>query len=82
MNKAGQITLGGVDMNNRGATFTYDGWFSKKSHFAPWSQIQHEVENGELVLQDKAEKKAVARISLESNWNAVVLRFYLNQLKG
>ncbi len=82
MNTADQITLGGVDMNSRGATFTYDGWFSKKSHFAPWSQIQYEIENGELVLQDKAEKKAVARISLESNWNAVVLKHYLNQLKG
>jgi len=81
MNKAGQITLGGVDMNGRGATFTYDGWFSKKSHFAPWSQIRVEIDNGDLVLQDKAEQKAVARISLASNWNAVVLKYYLNQLK-
>jgi hypothetical protein len=82
MSKAGQITLGGVDMNSSGATFMYDGWLSKKSHFAPWSHIRHEIDNGELVLQAETERKAIARISLASNWNAVVLKYYLKQLEG
>lgn len=82
MNRNEQISMGGIDLNGRGATFTYDGWFSKKTHFAVWSQIRHESDNGDLVLQSRNEQKAVARLSFASTWNAVVLGYYLKQLKG
>jgi len=82
LNTNGQFSIGGVGMNNRGATFTYESWFSTKSLFAPWKAVEFDINNGDLVLQAKTERKAVARLPLASTWNAVVLNYYLRKLEG
>lgn len=81
MNTSGHISMGGAELNSRGVTITYDGWFSKKSYFAPWSAVKHGIENGDLVLQAKNEQKAVVRLPLASTWNAGLLNYYLNNRK-
>ncbi len=81
LNTGSQVSIGGVSINSRGVNFLYESWFSKKSLFAPWSAVKFDIDNGDLVLQAKTERKAIVRMPLASTWNAVVLNYYLKKLE-
>ena len=67
------IRIGGVPLSGDGVTFTIDGWFSFKPKLCPWGRLRADLENGELILTDPANKKARVSMSLRDTDNAFII---------
>jgi hypothetical protein len=72
--EAGLRTMvGPLLVTSSGVEFEFDGWFSKKKSFCPWSRLSTEIDNGLLIVKDPANKKINASLPLETVDNAFVL---------
>src|SRR5262249_22665937 len=64
------VQMGSLLLAKDGVMFTTQGWFTSSTILCPWSRVKTEIKNGELVVSDPENSKAIARLALHEVDNA------------
>lgn len=74
--------IGAAVCNKAGVHFTLKGWWEDRKFVCPWTRLNAEIENGDLVLADPTERKARHELPLASTPNAFALFILINSLQS
>jgi hypothetical protein len=69
------VKIGHCSITKAGIEFDTKGWLFSKSNFIPWSRVEFNIENGDLVVKDKFSTKIKTALSLREVDNAFILQF-------
>ncbi len=78
LNAGHSIQIGTCKVNGLGIQFETKGWGFTSTQFVPWQRVHFDVENGDLIVSDRASPKIKTAMSLRLIDNAPVLRFLVH----
>lgn len=67
------LRIGTALCSQDGVHFTVEGWFNSKKFVCEWARLKADIDNGDLVLFDPAERKARHQMPLATTDNAIAL---------
>jgi tetratricopeptide (TPR) repeat protein len=73
LNRESRLQIGPASVSKSGITFTIKGWFSEKQELCPWHRLSAHLSNGEMVITDSSNSKAMVSMPLKETDNAVAL---------
>jgi tetratricopeptide (TPR) repeat protein len=71
--RGGTVVVGGNAVTRTGVMLRNQGWFSTKEEICPWTRLQSEISNGEVIICDRANPKSKINLPLVNIDNAWVL---------
>ncbi len=71
--RGGTVFVGGAAATRSGIFLRNQGWFSTKEELCPWTRLQSEISNGEVIISDRANSKSKINLPLVNIDNAWVL---------
>ncbi len=77
-----RVRVGNVVLTREGVEFTTKEWIFIKKTVCPWSLLQSDIENGEVVISVSSDRKTNASLALHEVDNAVVLHFIAQAQRG
>lgn len=72
------VNIGECKVISDGVKFETKGWFSKDSHFIPWSRVNVSIENGDVTVQDSQNKKTKISFPFRETENSSLLELLVN----
>jgi tetratricopeptide (TPR) repeat protein len=71
--RGGTVFVGGAAASRSGIVLRNQGWFSTKEELCPWTRLQSEITNGEVIISDRSNPKSKLNLPLVNIDNAWVL---------
>lgn len=75
LNAGNTIQIGSCGLSRQGVSFQTQGIIFKKVRFVPWSDLETEIRNGQMVVSSKSQSGVATSVSMKGADNAVLLPF-------
>ncbi|WP_430407326.1 tetratricopeptide repeat protein [Hydrogenophaga sp.] len=79
LERPGGLVMGNALLSKAGVKFTVKGFLWDSEHFCSWPRVRSDIKNGHLVLQANDNPKAIAAIALEANYNAFLVKTFIDK---